>query len=276
MWNSLVRVRMKIAKTGVIFHFSMIHVGYFIKTSVGSPLPPTSDTVASFVLFVSFYFSHHYHQYKCENGGGVFKWELENECSVQGHSHSKHPTTFNWPKHGAYVTPIMHMAGAQAQYTSKPPFQVCAQTQEINEYSFFFFQLQTHSAVYLQTRGHFLTSCPLPPPWTENRSWPQWNEKGEKPPFPIGGVGTGHLCTFWRLAHVLSVTHWEGRCLGQVKTEGNLFLNYQWFRGFHLGIWSFCSSRQQEYCKSLGYLTVFPTVQRREIGDAKQNTNRIN
>ena len=139
MWNSLVRVRMKIAKTGVIFHFSMIHVGYFIKTSVGSPLPPTSDTVASFVLFVSFYFSHHYHQYKCENGGGVFKWELENECSVQGHSHSKHPTTFNWPKHGAYVTPIMHMAGAQAQYTSKPPFQVCAQTQEVNEYSFFFF-----------------------------------------------------------------------------------------------------------------------------------------
>lgn len=153
-------------------------------------------------------------------GGEVFKWELENECSVQGHSHSKHPT-FNWPKHGVYVTPIMHMAGAQAQYIPKPPFQVLAQTQEANEYSFFFFfQLQTHSAVYLQARGHFLTSCPLPPSWTENWSWPQWNEKGEKPPLPIGGVGTGHLCTFWGLAHILSVTHWEGRCLGQVKLKG--------------------------------------------------------
>lgn len=87
------------------------------------------------------------------------------------------------------------MAGAQAQYPPKPPFQVCAQTKK--QINIVFFQLQTHSAVCLQARGHFLTSYALPPPpWTENLSWPQWNEKGENPLFPIGGVGTGLLCTF--------------------------------------------------------------------------------
>lgn len=45
------------------------------------PCPPTSDTVVSFVLFVSFYFPHHDHQYKCENGGvgvqvGIGEWML--------------------------------------------------------------------------------------------------------------------------------------------------------------------------------------------------------
>lgn len=63
--------------------------------------------------------------------------------------------------------------------------------QETDEYSFF--QLQTHSSVYLQARGHFLTSCAFPAMNRESRKLVPMEREGENPLFPIGGMGTGLL-----------------------------------------------------------------------------------
>lgn len=143
----------------------------------------------------------------------MFKWELENECSVQGHSHSKHPTTANWPKHGVYVAPVMHTAGAQAQYPPKPPLQVCAQTKK--QMNIVFFQLQTHSSVYLQARGHFLTSCAFPLMDRESKLVPMEREGG-KPSF--SNRRYGHRASL----HILKTcTHPECYPLGEKMPGSN-------------------------------------------------------
>lgn len=206
------------------------------------PCPPTSDTAASFVLFVSFYFSHHDHQYKWENAGvgvqvGIGEWML---C----------PKTFTFKtSYNVQLAKAWGVCGPNNAHgrctgtvSPKTSFSGMCSNQEADEYSFFS-TTDSFCSVSASKRTFSNLLCLPPTPWTENLSWPQWNEKGENPLFPIGGVGTGLLCTFWRLAHVLSVTHWERRCLGQVKLKGTC----SWItNGSEAFIWVFGHSAHLE------------------------------
>ena len=144
------------------------------------PCPPTSDTAASFVLFVSFYFSHHDHQYKCENGGGVGvqvgigEWML---C----------PRTFTFKtSYNVQLAKAWGVCGPNNAHgrctgtvSPKTSFSGMCSNQEADEYSLFSTTDSFCSvSASKRTLPNLLCLPPAPPPpWT--LSWPQWNEKGK-------------------------------------------------------------------------------------------------